>query len=352
MVLLTDGENTRGVLDPRTAAEAAAAFGIRIYTIGVGTEGEARMPIGRGVQGQLRYQTLPVRLDEPLLRDIAQITGGRYFRATDPEALSRIFGQIDRLEKTPVVVTRYAHFEEGFRLPLLIGLGALTLEEINRAMLYSPVEGIAEVRQTWRRWQRCDIGEPKPSTLPIVTVGLTHGLSLIADLFAGPGRPIAVPTPFWGNYRQTFATRTGAEMVTAPAYRDGRYNCEAIAEALAARPLGEGAVAILNLPSNPGGYAATTDERRRIRDSLLAVAAQRPLLVVCDDAYAGLVYEDDVPARSMFWDERSPVPLPTFQACSPRQLDGSGLPGEPMRTLKRSFEVTFPSPESTSIARL
>ncbi|MDH3289786.1 MAG: VWA domain-containing protein [Gemmatimonadota bacterium] len=128
MVLLTDGENTRGVLDPRTAAEAAAAFGIRIYTIGVGTEGEARMPIGRGVQGQLRYQTLPVRLDEPLLRDIAQLTGGRYFRATDPEALSRIFGQIDRLEKTPVVVTRYAHFEEGFRLPLLVGLGALTLE--------------------------------------------------------------------------------------------------------------------------------------------------------------------------------------------------------------------------------
>lgn len=128
MVLLTDGENTRGVLDPRTAAEAAAAFGIRIYTIGVGTEGEARMPIGRGVQGQLRYQTLPVRLDEPLLRDIAQLTGGRYFRATDPEALSRIFGQIDRLEKTPMVVTRYAHFEEGFRVPLIVGLGALTLE--------------------------------------------------------------------------------------------------------------------------------------------------------------------------------------------------------------------------------
>jgi len=128
VVLLTDGENTRGVLDPRTAAEAAASFDIRIYTIGVGTEGEARMPIGRGVQGQLRYQTLPVRLDEPLLRDIASSTGGRYFRATDHEALNRIFRQIDQLETTPVVTTRYTQFEEAYQLPLLIGLGALALE--------------------------------------------------------------------------------------------------------------------------------------------------------------------------------------------------------------------------------
>jgi len=128
VVLLTDGENTRGMLDPRTAAEAAAEFGIRIYTVGVGTEGEAPMPIGRGTQGQLRYQTLPVRIDEELLEDIARLTGGRYFRATDPEALNRIFQQIDRLEKTPVVVTRYTQYSEAFQLPLLVGLGALALE--------------------------------------------------------------------------------------------------------------------------------------------------------------------------------------------------------------------------------
>ncbi len=128
VVLLTDGENTRGVLDPRTAAEAAAAFGVRIYTIGVGTEGEARIPLGRGVQGHVRYQTLPVRLDEPLLRDIADMTGGRYFRATDPDALSRIFGQIDRLEKTPVVISRTTDFEEAYRIPVVVGLAALALE--------------------------------------------------------------------------------------------------------------------------------------------------------------------------------------------------------------------------------
>jgi Ca-activated chloride channel family protein len=130
MVLLTDGENTRGVLDPRTAAEAAAAFGIRIYTIGVGTEGEARIPLGRGSQGQVRYQTLPVRLDEPLLRDVADVTGGRYFRATDPEALSRIFGQVDRLETTPVIVSHHTQFEEAVGVPLGIGLTALVLELI------------------------------------------------------------------------------------------------------------------------------------------------------------------------------------------------------------------------------
>lgn len=128
IVLLTDGENTRGMLDPRTAAEAAGAIGVKIYTIGVGTEGEAPMPIGRGAEGQIRYRTLPVRLDEALLEDVARATGGRYFRATDPDALNRIFQQIDQLERTPVVITRYSQFDEAYRAPLLVGLVALTLE--------------------------------------------------------------------------------------------------------------------------------------------------------------------------------------------------------------------------------
>ncbi len=128
IVLLTDGENTRGMLDPRTAAEAAVAVGVKIYTIGVGTEGEAPMPIGRGPEGQIRYQTLPVRLDEVLLEDVARITGGRYFRATDPQALSRIFSQIDQLERTRVVITRYSQFDDAYRAPLLAGIVALAVE--------------------------------------------------------------------------------------------------------------------------------------------------------------------------------------------------------------------------------
>lgn len=127
IVLLTDGDNNRGRVDPRTAAVAAAQFGIRIYTIGVGTEGEAPVPTGRGRQG-LRYQLLPVRIDEALLADVARTTGGRYFRATDDASLGRIYDQIDRLEKTPITTVEYVEFTEMFRWPLGLGLAALALE--------------------------------------------------------------------------------------------------------------------------------------------------------------------------------------------------------------------------------
>ena len=100
VLLLTDGENNKGLIDPRTAAATAAAFGIKVYTIGVGTIGEAPIPTGRGLGG-FRYELLPVRIDEPLLREIAAKTGGRYFRARDSEALSRIFRQIDAAREDP-----------------------------------------------------------------------------------------------------------------------------------------------------------------------------------------------------------------------------------------------------------
>ncbi len=127
VLLLTDGVNNRGTVDPRTAAAAAAALGIRVYTIGVGTEGEAPVPTGRGLSG-FRYEMLPVRIDEPLLRDIAANTGGRYFRAKDSEALGRVFQQIDALEKTPIQVTRYVRYDEIARPLVLLGLTALALE--------------------------------------------------------------------------------------------------------------------------------------------------------------------------------------------------------------------------------
>jgi Ca-activated chloride channel family protein len=134
ILLLTDGENNRGTVDPRTAAAAAQALGIRVYTIGVGTEGEAPIPTGRGLSG-FRYEVLPVRIDEPLLRDIAATTGGRYFRAKDSEALSRIFKQIDGLEKTPIHVTRYVKYDEIAKPLVLVGLLALSLELLLDATL-------------------------------------------------------------------------------------------------------------------------------------------------------------------------------------------------------------------------
>jgi Ca-activated chloride channel family protein len=127
VVLLTDGENNRGAVDPRTAAEAASALDVRVYTIGVGTEGEARVPTGRGLSG-LRYETVQVRIDEELLRDIADRTGGRYFRATDGAALERIFRQIDAMERTAQSEDLYGNREEATRPFVAAALVLLALE--------------------------------------------------------------------------------------------------------------------------------------------------------------------------------------------------------------------------------
>jgi len=127
LILLTDGVNNRGTIDPRTAAKAAAALGVRIYTIGVGTEGMAPVPVGRGVFG-LRYENRPVELDEPLLEFIAQESGGRYFRARDGQALQRIYAQIDQLERSPIRARRYVRYRELYRWPLGVALVALLLE--------------------------------------------------------------------------------------------------------------------------------------------------------------------------------------------------------------------------------
>ncbi len=187
-------------------------------------------------------------------------------------------------------------------LPTIEQAFHMNAEDRNRALLYSPVSGIPELRERWRFWQREGRDEELPSSLPFTTVGLAHGLSLVADLFGGEGRAVAVTTPFWGNYRQGFGLRTGATMRTAPSYRGGQYNPESIAEALDGLPAGEPAVALVNFPSNPGGYSPTAEERQKLVGSLLEIADQRPLVAVCDDAYIGLAYGKDIPKESLFWD--------------------------------------------------
>ena len=127
LVLLTDGVNNRGQVDPRTAARAAAAFGIRVYAIGVGTEGMAPVPVGRGLFG-LRYETQRVEIDDALLTEVAQATGGRYFRARDAAALERTTREIDRLERTPTLARRSLPRSEWFVFPGAIALAALLLE--------------------------------------------------------------------------------------------------------------------------------------------------------------------------------------------------------------------------------
>jgi Ca-activated chloride channel family protein len=127
MLLLTDGENNRGEIDPRTAAQASAAFDIRIYAIGIGSEGMAPMPVGRGLFG-LRYENRPVRIDEELLTEISESSGGRYFRARDAAALQSIFEQIDQLERSPVEARSFVRFTERFQWPLALALMALVGE--------------------------------------------------------------------------------------------------------------------------------------------------------------------------------------------------------------------------------
>ncbi|MBA4407161.1 aerotolerance regulator BatA [bacterium] len=120
MILLTDGVNNRGEIDPLTAAQIAQKFGIRIYTVGVGTIGEAPYPFQTPFG--IRYQMVPVEIDENILRQISGITAGKYFRATDNRKLVQIYEEIDRLEKTRVEVTSYRNAKELFYGWVFIGL--------------------------------------------------------------------------------------------------------------------------------------------------------------------------------------------------------------------------------------
>ena len=128
IMLLTDGVNNSGEIDPITAAQIAEKFGIRIYTIGVGTKGEAPYPF-QTPYGK-RYQMVPVEIDEDVLQQVASITGGQYFRATDNKKLAEIYKEIDKLEKTRVEVTSYRNAKELFYFWVGAALFFLILEAV------------------------------------------------------------------------------------------------------------------------------------------------------------------------------------------------------------------------------
>ena len=129
VILLTDGINNRGELDPITAARVAKAFNVRIYTIGAGKRGEALYPVDDPIFGR-RYVSVPVQIDEELLQNVAQITGGKYFRATDTEALRQIYAEIGEMEKTKIEVKEYTRYSELFLPWLLAGLLLLLAEMV------------------------------------------------------------------------------------------------------------------------------------------------------------------------------------------------------------------------------
>jgi Ca-activated chloride channel family protein len=134
VILLTDGSNTAGAIDPRTAAQAAAAVGVRVYTIGVGSKGKAPMPVEGFFGTSLQY--VEVDLDEGLLREIAEVSGGQYFRASDTESLVKIYDTIDQLEKRRIETKDLRRFAERFGLFVMLGLAFLAVELLWRLSLW------------------------------------------------------------------------------------------------------------------------------------------------------------------------------------------------------------------------
>ncbi|MFC4095618.1 vWA domain-containing protein [Euzebyella saccharophila] len=136
IILLTDGVNNSGFIEPQTAADLATEFGIKTYTIGLGTNGNALTPIAYNADGSYRYGMRQVEIDEELLKDIATVTGGQYFRATDNEKLEAIYDEINKLEKTEIEEFKYYKYEEKFRPWVLLAGGLLLLEWILRNTLF------------------------------------------------------------------------------------------------------------------------------------------------------------------------------------------------------------------------
>ena len=134
IILLTDGVNNRGAIDPLTAADLAKLYGIRVYTIGVGTQGMAPYPFQTpfGIQ----YQNVEVQIDEALLQEMAQNTGGAYYRATNQNKLRHIFQEIDRLEKSKIEVLTYESHTDEYQPLLWLALALLLMELIGRLFVF------------------------------------------------------------------------------------------------------------------------------------------------------------------------------------------------------------------------
>jgi Ca-activated chloride channel family protein len=136
VVLMTDGQNNSGKIQPLNAAEAAQALKVKVYTIGVGMRGQAPMPVGRDPFGQTMYQSVPVDIDEDTLQKIADQTGGKYYRADNAERFQAIYAQIDKLEKTEAEVKKFAHHRELFAWIISPGLALLLLEILLRHTMF------------------------------------------------------------------------------------------------------------------------------------------------------------------------------------------------------------------------
>lgn len=139
IILLTDGVNNSGFIDPSTAADLAANFEIKTYTIGLGTNGNARAPVALNPNGSFRFGMTKVEIDEELLKNVANKTGGLYFRATDNKKLEEIYNEINKLEKTEVEEIKYSDSEEKYRLLIVAAIGLIFVELILKYIVFRSI---------------------------------------------------------------------------------------------------------------------------------------------------------------------------------------------------------------------
>lgn len=182
-----------------------------------------------------------------------------------------------------------------------------SLEELvhldpKRIFPYAPNSGVKELREIWKIMQvkKNPSLEGKLTSLPIVTVALSHGLSIVSMLFLDPGDTVIIPDMYWGNYNMLMKERYDVNFDLFPFYSGNSMNLQGLEERLLKGKIGKKVIA-LNFPNNPTGYTPTKKEMQRLKELVLASAQiGNRIIVICDDAYFGLVYEDDVDTQSPF----------------------------------------------------
>jgi aspartate/methionine/tyrosine aminotransferase len=219
-------------------------------------------------------------------------------------------------------------------------LSGLEPAERSRAFLYSPVEGLPELRSAWREWQRRGVKAGMPSALPIVTAGTAQARGLAARIFTPPGRTVVLPSPCREGDRDLFELCLRARLSPCSCTEGGHFDPVAVSRQLAELPAGEPAVALLDFPREVTGYMPVSRERAALCSALAAAAERRPLVVIVDDTWEGL----GTPSVSLFWQlvGRHPNLIPVKVDGADGQL---GFPGG------RTGFLTFPFEPESDVAR-
>jgi aspartate/methionine/tyrosine aminotransferase len=211
-----------------------------------------------------------------------------------------ILGQSAEARKTEINATIGTAFEEDGS-PLCLECIEELVNLASQSLLYTPSYGLPELRERWKDMiyaKNPSLGK-KEISLPLVTSALTHALSVSAYLFANEGDKVILSDLNWDNYELIFEQGFGAELETYKTFENNAYNIKGLEEKL--MEPGDKKILLLNFPNNPGGYTLTEKESLELRKALLSVAeAGKNIVVILDDAYFGLVYEDGVFKESLF----------------------------------------------------